>query len=106
MDEQQWARATTWDRRWFRGYGLVATQTVLNLLIASRAAVAGGMPGPLSVCVGALSVLFPLLGRSAGQSFLAREFQRDPALWWMVGWRLLCWGVGIVPMVTAVVWRT
>jgi hypothetical protein len=105
MDDRQWARTMPWDRRWFRGYSLVAVQMALNLLVATNAAATEGMPGPLSVCLGALSVLFPLLARSAGQTFLARELQRDPWLWWMVGWRTFCWAIGFVPTVAALLWR-
>ncbi len=104
MDGRDWGRVTAGDQRWFRGYGLVAVQMALNLVLATHAAGTEGMPGPLSVCLGALAVLFPLLARSLGQSFLAAELWGDPVLASMVGWRILCWATGFAPVAVALLW--
>jgi hypothetical protein len=72
--------------------------TVNLLFVTSVVAVKRPAGGVCWTLMGALAVLCPLLGLHLGRSFLARELEQEPRLWRVVGWRLLCFALDVLPL--------
>jgi len=103
MADEVLGKATRQDR-WFVGWGRFGALAGINFLFTTAVAaqkLSGS--GVWWALLGALAILCPLLGQHLGRWFLSAEVEEDPAFWRMLGWRLLCFAISVLPLGLVVV---